>query len=87
MSRLLDALLTSDPVQRQRLWQAGLAMLLLSAGVAGMHYFVWIGAARLWPVLAWSALTLAGMAVFFVRRPSAAPSARARASGGRCRCG
>ena len=66
MSRLLDALLTSDPVQRQRLWQAGLAMLLLSAGVAGMHYFVWIGAARLWPVLAWSALTLAGMAVFFV---------------------
>jgi diguanylate cyclase len=65
MSRLLDALLTTDPVQRVRLSQAGLAMVLLAAGVAGMHYFVWMGTARLGPVLAWSAGTLAGMAVFF----------------------
>ena len=65
MSRLPDALLTNDPVQRLRLSQAGLAMLLLAAGVAGMHYFVWVGAAHLWPVLAWSAATLAGMVVFF----------------------
>jgi diguanylate cyclase (GGDEF)-like protein len=65
MSRLLDALLTNDPVQRVRLSQAGLAMLLLAAGVVGMHYFVWVGAARLWPVLAWSVATLAGMVVFF----------------------
>ncbi len=66
MSRLLDVLLSSDPVQRVRLAQAGLALLLLAAGVAAMHYFVWIGAAPLRPVLWWSGLTLAGMLLFFV---------------------
>ncbi len=66
MSRLLDALLTTDPVQRVRLAQAGLAMAVMAAGVAAMHYFVWVGAAPLAPVLWWSALTLLGMGVFFV---------------------
>ncbi len=66
MSRLLDVLLTTDPVQRARLSQAGLAMLLLAAGVVAMHYFAWIGEARLAPVAWWSAATLAGMVVFFV---------------------
>jgi diguanylate cyclase (GGDEF)-like protein len=66
MSRLLDALLSTDPVQRVRLSQAGLAMLLLTAGVAGMHYFVWIGEARLAPVAWWTAATLGGMVVFFM---------------------
>ena len=47
-------------MQRARLTQAGLAMLLLAAGVAGMHYFGWVGGRRLRPVLAWSAATLAG---------------------------
>jgi diguanylate cyclase len=65
MSRLLDALLTTDPVQRVRLSQAGLAMLVMAAGVAAMHYFVWVGVARQGPVLWWSAGTLAGMVVFF----------------------
>ena len=65
MSRLLDALLTNDPVQRVRLLQTGLAMLLLTAGVVGMHYFVWAGTARLWPVLAWSAVSLGGLVSFF----------------------
>lgn len=65
MSRLLDALLSTDPAQRVRLAQAGLAMLLLALGVAAMHYFVWVGVAPLRPVLAWSALTLLGMAGFF----------------------
>lgn len=65
MSRLLDLLLSTDPTQRTRLVQAVLALLLLAAGVAAMHYFVWAGAAPLAPVLWWSALTLAGMAGFF----------------------
>jgi diguanylate cyclase (GGDEF)-like protein len=66
MSRLLDALLSTEPQQRARLAQAGLAMLLLASGVAAMAYFVWIGAARATPVLWWAALTLAGMVGFFV---------------------
>ncbi len=66
MNRLLDVLLSTDPAQRTRLAQVGLALLLLAAGVAAMHYFVWVGAAPLVPVLWWSGITLAGMAVFFV---------------------
>jgi diguanylate cyclase (GGDEF)-like protein len=65
MSRLADALLSTDPVQRVRLAQAGLAMLLLASGVAAMAYFVWIGAAPAAPVGWWAAATLAGMVVFF----------------------
>jgi diguanylate cyclase (GGDEF)-like protein len=65
LSRLVDALLTTDPVQRVRLAQAGLAMLVMGTGVAAMHYFVWVGVAAAQPVLWWSALTLAGMVVFF----------------------
>jgi diguanylate cyclase (GGDEF)-like protein len=66
VSRLLDMLLSSDPVQRVRLSQAGLAMLLLGAAVAAMQHFVWVGAARAAPVWWWSGITLAGMVVFFV---------------------
>ena len=66
MSRLLDAVLTTDPVQRVRLAQAGLAMVVMAAGVAAMNYFAWVGVARQEPVLWWSALTLLGMAVFYV---------------------
>jgi diguanylate cyclase len=40
-------------------------MLLLATGVAAMHYFVWAGVAPLVPVLWWSAITLAGMVVFY----------------------
>lgn len=65
MSRLVDALLTADPVQRARLAQAGLAMLVMAAGVAALHYFVWMGVAAAAPVLWWSLGTLAGMGVFF----------------------
>ena len=65
MSRLLDALLSTEPQQRVRLAQAGLAMLLLASGVTAMVYFVWIGAARAQPVAGWAGLTLAGMLVFF----------------------
>jgi diguanylate cyclase (GGDEF)-like protein len=65
MSRLLDALLTTDPVQRVRLAQAGLAMLVMATAVSAMHFFVWVGAAPLRPVLWWSVGTLLGMGVFF----------------------
>jgi diguanylate cyclase (GGDEF)-like protein len=65
MNRLLDALLTTDPVQRVRLAQAGLALVLMAAGVAAMHYFAVAGVAPAGPVLLWSALTLGGMLVFF----------------------
>lgn len=66
MSRLLDLLLSSDPAQRVRLAQAGLAMLLLAAGVMAMGYFAWIGAAPARPVVWWSVLTLLGMVVFYL---------------------
>jgi diguanylate cyclase (GGDEF)-like protein len=65
MSRLADVLLSTDPLQRVRLAQAGLAMVLMATGVAAMQYFVWIGAARPAPVLWWSLATLTGMVVFF----------------------
>jgi len=66
MKRLLDILLTTDTVQRVRLSQAGLALLVMAAGVAAMQYFVAVGVAPLGPVLLWSLGTLAGMVLFFV---------------------
>lgn len=63
--RLTDALLTTEPLQRARLAQAGLALLLLAAAVLAMNYFAWIGAAQGPAVLAWSAATLLGMGVFY----------------------
>jgi len=63
--RLSDALLTTEPLQRARLAQASLAMLLLAAAVLAVNYFVVIGVARAVPVWCWSAATLAGMGIFF----------------------
>lgn len=65
MSRILDAVLTTDPVQRVRLAQAGLAMLVMTTAVVAMHFFVWVGVAPARPVLWWSLVTLLGMVVFF----------------------
>ncbi len=65
MSRLLDALLTTDPVPRARLAQAGLAILVLAVGVAGMQVFVMLGVIAAAPVWAWSAVTWLGMLIFF----------------------
>jgi diguanylate cyclase (GGDEF)-like protein len=65
MRRLIDALLSTDPVQRVRLSQAALAMLMLAIGVIGMHYFVWAGYARATPVWWWTLFSLGGMVVFF----------------------
>lgn len=66
MRRLLDALLTSDPLQRLRLTQALLAMALMLAGVVAMHYFVWIGVAPERGVAWWTALSIGGMVVAFL---------------------
>ena len=66
MSRLLDALLSTEPKQRARLAQAGLAMLLLGSGVLAMAYFAWIGTADGWAVAWWAGLTFIGMLLFFV---------------------
>ncbi len=65
MSRLLDALLSTEPLQRVRLAQAGLAMLLLGTGVLAMAYFVGVGAAPAGPVAWWAAGTFVGMLAFF----------------------
>jgi len=65
VSRLLDLLLTTEPVQRLRLAQAGLAMLMLAVGVIGMHYFVWAGIAPARAVWWWTLFSLGGMVVFF----------------------
>ena len=65
-STLADRLLTTDPVQRLRLGQAGLAMLLMAAGVVAMHYFVLVGTAPAGPVWIWTVVSLGGMVVFFV---------------------
>jgi diguanylate cyclase (GGDEF)-like protein len=65
-ARLGCWLLGDEPQQRMRLAQAGLAMALLALGVAAMHYFVWIGHAPAQAVAWWSAVSLGGMAVFFL---------------------
>lgn len=66
MQRLLDALLTRDPLQRVRLSQALLAMALMTAGVTAMHYFVWIGVASGRGVGLWTLLSVGGMVLAFV---------------------
>ncbi len=65
MRRLIDALLSTEPVQRVRLWQAMLAMGLMALGVLAMNYFVLVGVAPAGPMGWWSGLALAGMLVFF----------------------
>lgn len=65
LNRVGDALLTTQTAQRLRLAQAGLAMLLMSAGVLAMHYFVWAGTANAGAVWLWTAAALGGMSIFF----------------------
>jgi diguanylate cyclase (GGDEF)-like protein len=61
MRRLIDALLTTQPLQRQRLQQALLAMAMMSAGVLGMHYFARVGLVSPTAVWVWTALSVGGM--------------------------
>jgi diguanylate cyclase (GGDEF)-like protein len=64
--RLADAVLTTDPLQRLRLSQAGLAMLLMAVSVAVMHYIVWTGGAHAGLVNWWTLFALGGLALFFI---------------------
>ncbi len=66
MHRLFDVLLTNDPVQRERLSQALLAMGLMAAGVTAMHYFAWVGVAPVQGVWWWTLLSLGGMVVCYL---------------------
>jgi diguanylate cyclase len=65
MSRLFDTLLGADPVQRVRMAQASVALLLMASGVLAMGYFVWMGAASAVAVTWWALTTLLGMVTFF----------------------
>ena len=66
MRSLQDALLTTEPVQRVRIAQALLAMAMLAAAVAAMHYFAWVGVLEQAAVWWWTALSLLGMALAFL---------------------
>jgi diguanylate cyclase (GGDEF)-like protein len=63
--RLPDLLLTRDTLQRMRLAQCGLGLMLLGASVAAMFYFAWTGHAPLSLVAWWAALSLGGMLMFY----------------------
>lgn len=66
LSRFADWLLTTDPAQRLRLQQAGLALLLMSACMAVMQYTVWVAEAPRAPVLWWNLLSLGGLLGFYL---------------------
>lgn len=68
MRRLLDALFTTEPLQRARLTQAFLAVELMVAGVAAVHYFAWSGVSPVpLPMLAaWTLVSAAGVGGAFV---------------------
>lgn len=65
LRRLGDALLTTDPVQRVRLVQAGLAMLVMAAGIVAMSWAVLAGHAPAAPVLIWAVVSVAGAVTAF----------------------
>lgn len=58
---LIDVVLTTDPVQRIRLAQAGLAMLLMAISVVAMHYVVHVGSAEQRPVTWWTLFAIGGL--------------------------
>ncbi len=64
--RLADWLLTTDPDQRLRLAQAGLALLLMGLSVLVMQYAVWVAKAPAAPVFWWNLLSLGGLIGFYV---------------------
>jgi diguanylate cyclase (GGDEF)-like protein len=65
IDRFRTAALTDDPVQRIRLSQTGLAMLLMAASVAVMIYVVWVGQANAIAVAWWALASLGGLLVSY----------------------
>ncbi len=66
MRPLPDLLLSTDPVQRQRLAQIGLALLLLAAAVLALQYFAWAGLTPAAPLRWWALATWGGMLGLFL---------------------
>ena len=62
---LADRVFGTEPKQRLRLVQCGVAMLLVLGSVLNMQYLVVAGLAPAWPVALWSVLLAGGFAVFF----------------------
>jgi diguanylate cyclase len=66
MRSLTDALLSTDPLRRVRTSQALLAVGLMLAGVATMHYYVYVGIAAPGGVWAWTFASGLGIGGAFV---------------------
>ena len=64
--RVGDALFTTDPAQRIRLQQAGLAMLLMAASAGVFVYAAQVAGTALWYVVVWTLLSLGGLVGMFV---------------------
>ena len=62
---LADRVFGTEPKQRLRLVQCGVAMLLVLGSVLNMQYLVLAGLAPAWPVALWSVVLAGGFAVFF----------------------
>ena len=63
--RLADMLLTTDPIQRLRLAQSGLAMVLMALSVAILVYAARLAGTPALAVAGWATLSLGGMVAFF----------------------
>ena len=66
LARLGDLLLTTDPAQRLRLAQAGLALALMTLSMAVMQYVVRVANAPPGPVLWWNVLSFGGLLGFYL---------------------
>jgi diguanylate cyclase (GGDEF)-like protein len=70
--RFTDRLFTTDPNQRIRLVQSGIAGLLMVVCTSIGLALAWIGVAPWWPTLVWAAVSVLGMAAFFAALRSGA---------------
>lgn len=66
MRRLLDALLTTDPVQRTRLVQSCMVVVAMAAGALALLLLALGGLAPLGPVLVWTALAGGGALLVYL---------------------
>lgn len=66
MRRFLDALLTTDPLQRVRLSQSFLAIELMVAGVLTVHYFAWAGVGTRPALWAWTVVSAGGIVLGYL---------------------
>ena len=66
MRRLLDVLLTTDPVQRTRLVQAFMVVVAMTVGAAGLGVLALVGLAPRHAVLAWVLLAPGGALLLYL---------------------